>query len=256
MRSEFRLAIVALLAALVVTITVAPSGETAGRVVRSQLAGENVRLTLPTGSGDPRGLVIWFHGQGGNVNDRIDGPWLGALVRNGYAIASSDFHLQSWGNPESTEDATLLIDWARQQIDAPIVLWVSGSMGGAVSLNALVHGVEPPPCWYGVKPAINLRKMGNVPTATRYIGEAYDGEVPADRNPIDNLDRLPDDVRYRVVASEGDDWVPIFQNAGPLVSTLEERGAEASYFLAEGPHMDPSHWDAADLVAFADSCAE
>lgn len=249
-----RFAVVALLAALVVSVTQGPTGELPGRVIRSELAGERVRLTLPTGSGDPKGLVVWFHGQGGNVNDRIDGPFVGALVRDGYAVASSDFHLQSWGNAESTADAARLIEWATQQLELPVSLWVSGSMGGAVSLNALVHGVERPACWYGVKPAISLTKMDAVPTATRFIGKAFAGDVPVDRNPIRNVDRLPTDVRYRVVASPDDTWVPMDQNAGVLVTGLENAGVEATYLLASGPHEDPSHWNSADLLDFAESC--
>ncbi|MGA8255491.1 MAG: hypothetical protein WB767_02855 [Nocardioides sp.] len=250
-----RLAIVAIIAALLVSVTQGPTGEVPGRVIRSELAGESVRLTLPTGTGAPKGLVVWFHGQGGNVNDRIDGPFVGALVRDGYAVASSDFHLQSWGNADSTDDATRLVEWAEQQIDVPVSLWVSGSMGGAVSLNALIHGVEPPECWYGVKPAISLTKMDAVPTANRFIDEAFGGEVPLDRNPIRNVDRLPAEVRYRVVASPDDTWVPMGQNAGVLVTGLEQQGVEATYLLASGPHEDPSHWNSADLLEFAESCS-
>ena len=98
-----RVAVVAVLAVLVSVLTAGASGETAGSVVRDNLNGEDVRLTLPTGSGPPKGLVIWFHGQGGGVNDKIDGPFLRTLTREGYAIASSEFHLQAWGNAETTD---------------------------------------------------------------------------------------------------------------------------------------------------------
>ncbi|CAN5695611.1 hypothetical protein BH11ACT8_BH11ACT8_27730 [soil metagenome] len=262
-----RVAVVALLAVLVSVFTIGPSGEQgvdgaegeAGTVIRSKLGDvgdeQNVRLSLPTNVVQPRGLVIWFHGQGGNVNDRINTPFLTSLLRNGYAIASSDFHLQSWGNAASTDDATRLIAWAEEQTGAPVTLWVSGSMGGAISLNALTHGVEVPPCWYGVKPALSLTMMDAVPTGNRFIKLAYGGEVPVDRNPVRNFDALPSDVRYRVVASPDDQWVPIGENGGALLSKLDQRGVEVSYLPATGPHEDPSHWDAEDLVTFADSCA-
>ncbi|WP_370248072.1 alpha/beta hydrolase family protein [Nocardioides sp.] len=251
-----RAAIVALLALLVIGLTTAASGEKAGRVVRSELAGESVRLDLPTGDGRPKGLAVWFHGQGGNVNDRMQGPWLSALRRDGWAIASSDFHLQSWGNAASTDDVQRLTAWASEQVGLPVTLWVSGSMGGSVSLNALLHGEARPRCWYGVKPAISLKRMDAVPTADRYIAEAFGGDVPPDRNPVFNVDALPRDLVYRVVASPEDTWVPLDENGGALVSQLDALGVDVSYLPAEGPHEDPSHWDSVDLVAFANGCLE
>lgn len=241
-------------ALLVALLSCAPTGEQVGATVRSELAGESVRLTLPTG--DPKGLVVWFHGQGGNVNDRIDGPFLSALRRDGWAIASSNFHAQSWGNPASTNDAALLLKWADKQIGMRPTLWVSGSMGGAVSLNAMLHGVPAPPCWYGVKPAIALTQMQAVPGGPGFIRTAFGGPVPPERNPVANLHALPVQTRYRVVSSKQDRWIDYDENAGLLVRSLAARGARVSELTASGLHDDPSHWNAADLVAFADSCLE
>ncbi|MBS42992.1 MAG: hypothetical protein CMH83_07535 [Nocardioides sp.] len=255
LRTALVVVFAALLSLLVVGVTVAPSGETAGRTVRSTLDGEKVRITFPTGEARPKGLAIWFHGQGGNVNDRVDGPFLSALVRHGYALASSDFHLQSWGNEASTADTLALVEWAEEQAGVPVTLWVSGSMGGSISLNAMRFGAPVPPCWYGVKPAVSLTQMDRVPTARKYIAAAYGGEVPVERDPVRNTDGLPVDVRYRVVASPDDKWVPIDENGGAVASRLAARGAEVTYFLAHGAHNDPSHWDATDLVNFANACA-
>ncbi len=249
-----RVAVVAVLSLVLSLLTSAPSGETAGGVVRDTLEGQPARLTLPTGDGPPKGLVMWFHGQGGSVNDRVDGPFLRALTRDGYAIASSSFHNQSWGNAASTDDALRLTAWAEEQVGLPVSLWVSGSMGASISLNALLHGVDPPTCWYGVKPAISLNRMDAVPTGNKYISLAYGGAVPADRNPVRNVASLPADVRYRVVASPDDPWVPINENGGALISQLDARGVDATYVAASGPHEDPSHWDSGDLVDFANSC--
>lgn len=250
-----RVAVVALLALVVSLLTGAPSGTIAGATIRTELNGEPARLELPTG-GDPRGLVMYFHGQGGGVDDRIDGPFLRGLTRAGYAVASSSFHDESWGNEASTDDTERLTAWAEEQVGLPVTLWVSGSMGGAISLNALLHGDARPACWYGVKPAISLNQMDAVPTGRRFITAAYGGNVPPDRNPVKNLAELPTDVRYRVVASPDDDWVPIDQNGGALVSQLDARGVDVSYLAATGAHQDPSHFDTGDLVEFADSCSD
>ncbi len=249
-----RTVVVALLVVLIVALTTGASGEKAGSVLRGELAGQSVRLTLPTGDGKPKGLVVWFHGQGGNVNDRADGPFLEALRRDGWAIAASDFHAESWGNPASTEDARLLTEWAEGEADVPTVLWVSGSMGGAVSLNAMTHGVTPPPCWYGVKPAIALTEMDEVPGGPRYINSAFGGRVPDDRDPVANVDRLPMETRYRIIASEEDQLVLFRENAEPLARGLAARGADVTGLYATGTHDDPSHFNATDVVDYANSC--
>ncbi len=252
MRSAFVIA----LALVAVLLTTGATGQPPSETLRGSLAGQEVRLTTPGEGIEPRGLVVWFHGQGGNVNDRIDGPWLDALRRNGYAIASSNFHAQSWGNPASTRDAELLVDWAEEKTGLPVTLWVSGSMGGSVSLNALIHGVKPPRCWYGVKPAIALTEMDEVPGGPGFIFKAFAGKVPPDRNPVANVAGLPVEVRYRIVASRGDQWVIFKENAGPLSSGLRSRGADVTQLVVEGFHDDPSHFNARDLVAYADSCLD
>ncbi len=249
-----RVTLIAILAMVVVALTAASSGEQAGTIVRSELNGQPARLALPTGH-EAKGVVIWFHGQGGDVDAHADNPFLTTLHRDGYAIASSSFHLKSWGNPASTEDTRALVEWAERLADAPVVLWVAGSMGGSVSLNAMLHGVDPPPCWYGVHPAISLDDMDSVPGAPKNILRAYGGRPPTDRDPIRNVSRLPQDVRYRVVASPQDPLVDYDENVTPLVSGLKTRGAEVTSLPVTGDHEDPSHWNAQDLLDFAEACA-
>lgn len=245
---------VVLAAFLLVGFAPATGGEQPGSVVRATIDGQRVRLSLPPGDGTPKGVALWFHGQGGGVDHRVGSPWLEALRRDGWVIASSDFHSTSWGNAASTVDTQQLVDWARDETGLDVRLWVSGSMGGAVSLNALNFGVDPPPCWYGVKPAISLTQMDNVPGGRKFIAGAYVGGVPAERDPVRNLGSLPEQTRYRVVASKDDHWVRYDENTEPLIVTLLERGLEVSLLPARGLHADPSHWNAPDLVGFADSC--
>ena len=245
---------VVVVALLAVAALTASSGERDGSVVRSSLAGQAVRLSLPSGGGTPRGIALWFHGQGGGADHRVESPWLEALRRDGWVIASSDFHETSWGNEVSTDDTQRLIDWAEAHTGLEVELWVSGSMGGAVSLNALNFGVQAPTCWYGVKPAISLTQMDNVPGGRKFIASAYDGTVPTERDPVRNLASLPLDIRYRVVASKDDSWVLYRENSEPLIATLVDRGADVSLLPARGLHDDPSHWDAHDLTSFADDC--
>ncbi|MEJ7832589.1 MAG: hypothetical protein WKF79_06725 [Nocardioides sp.] len=244
------------LAVSAVGFTTVSSGELPGTNIRTSLDGESVRLSMPSGDGTPKGVALWFHGQGGNANNRVESPFLEALRRDGWVIASSDFHSTSWGNPESTEDTRRLINWAQAQTGLEVKLWVSGSMGGAVTLNALNFGIEAPPCWYGVKPAISLTQMDRVPGGPRFIESAYAGPVPPDRDPVRNLGTLPISTRYRVVASEADHWVIYDENTAPLILALSLIGADVSLLEATGLHEDPSHWNADDLKKFANSCVD
>lgn len=245
---------IAVLALFLVGVATASSGERTGKVETTKLAGQSARLSFPSGSGTPKGIALWFHGQGGNAANRVQGPWLESLRRAGWVIASSDFHFTSWGNAASTEDARRLVAWAEAETGLEVKVWVSGSMGGAVALNALNFGVQPPPCWYGVKPAISLTQMENVPGGRKFIAAAFNGKVPADRDPVRNLESLPTSTRYRVVASQDDHWVLYDENAGPLIRTLTGLGADVSLLRATGLHEDPSHFNAQDLVQFAESC--
>lgn len=246
-----------LIAVLLVLATATATAEApTGSVIYGRVKGQDVRLSMPP-TRDPKGIAIYFHGQNGGVDNRMDEPWLQALVRDGWIVASSDFHTDSWGNEASTEDTTNLIAWAEEQTgNVPIKLYVSGSMGGTVSLNAMTHAGLAPPCWYGVKPAVDLTKMDNVPGANRIISEAFGGPVPFDRNPVNLIDQMPTSTRYRMVTSPEDTWVKESENTGPLAAGLRARGAEVSVLTVHGTHDDPSHFDVDDLLGFAQSCED
>jgi dienelactone hydrolase len=241
---------------LVLATATATAEAPTGSVIYGRVKAQDVRLSIPP-TNDPKGIAVYFHGQNGGVDNRMDEPWLQSLVRSGWIVASSDFHTDSWGNEASTEDTENLIDWAEDQTGGqPIRLYISGSMGATVSLNAMTHGIAAPPCWYGVKPAVDLTRMDNVPGADRIIREAFGGDVPYDRNPVNTIDAMPTQTRYRMVTSPEDTWVRESENATRLAAGLQERGAEVSVLLVHGTHDDPSHFDVEDLVNFADTCAD
>ncbi len=98
--------------------------------------------------------------------------------------------------------------------------------------------------------------MDRVPAANRFIAEAYAGGVPDDRNPVKNIDDLPSDVRYRVVASPDDELVGLRLNGGALVYELDQRGVDVTYLASHGKHEDPSNFNGDDLVMFANACLE
>lgn len=247
----FVVAVIMVLATATATAE-APTGE----VIYDSFRGQDVRLSIPP-TADPKGVAVFFHGQTGGVDNRMDEPWLQGLMRSGWIVASSDFHTASWGNEASTLDTMDLVKWAEEETGEPVRLFVSGSMGGTVSLNAMTHGVEAPACWYGVKPAVDPTKMGDVPGAHRIIKEAFDGQpVPDDRNPAKNVDAFSTDTRYRFVASRNDQWVHYEENTGLLADALKARGADVSILEVTGTHDDPSHFDVADLVSWSADCGQ
>ena len=98
--------------------------------------------------------------------------------------------------------------------------------------------------------------MDNVPGGPRIIREAFGGEVPFDRNPVNTIGQLPTSTRYRMVTSPEDTWVRESENSGLLAAGLQARGADASVFEVHGTHDDPSHFDVDDLLEFAASCED
>ncbi|MBF4161632.1 alpha/beta hydrolase family protein [Nocardioides acrostichi] len=252
----FQVAAAAVLAMLLVFVTTGASGEHPAEKVETTLGDQKARVNLPP-TNRPKGVAIFFHGQGGNVNDKMEGPWLDALRRDGWVVASSMFHREAWGNPASTDDTNRLWDWATRQGGAPVKLYIGTSMGGSTSLDAMVYGKHHPECYYGVKVAVDMSTMGNVPGANGYIRKAYGGQpFPHDRNPINLANKLAKTgATFRFVASPYDPYVPYELNTEAMANRLKALGADVSVRPVQGPHDDPSHYSAYDLVKFANECA-
>ena len=49
-----------------------------------------------------------------------------------------------------------------------------------------------------MKPAVDLTKMQNVPGGPRIIKEAFGGDVPFDRNPVNTVDQRASRARRRL----------------------------------------------------------
>ncbi|MDZ7910274.1 MAG: hypothetical protein U5O16_00265 [Rhodococcus sp. (in: high G+C Gram-positive bacteria)] len=210
-----------------------------------------MRLDAPL-LGDNGAVALWFHGQGGDVDERMDGQWLNSLRERGWSVASGDLNRGNWGNPASVEAARNLANWASELSGKPVKLVVAGSMGGLVSLNAIKAGAVSTPCWYGIMPVVDIDAVGGVPGAAIQIESAYGGVPPASSNPASSP--LPENISYRIVASPGDIQVPKATN-GDRIRDLVSNPAVVSELSVTGDHGDLSHFNAADLDAFASKCA-
>lgn len=223
------------------------------RTVTDEVGGQQVRVDLPT-TGDAKAVAVWFHGQGGDVDTRMNEDWLNTLRGHGWAVASSDFHGNAWGNQASVETAADLVSWAEEQAGADVRLLVAGSMGALASLNALADGDVDAACWFGTMPVVDLNHIDAVPEAEDQVKDAYDGAPPASSNPAARLSELPASTRYFVVSSPDDTWVPAAQHADVLVAGLQAAGAPVDVAQASGEHGDASHFRSDDLGKFAAGC--
>jgi hypothetical protein len=248
-----RWGIAAALAALVLVSAGCSSTKNADgdRTITDTVNGQPVRVDMPAGK--TKGLAVWFHGQSGDVSTRMNEPWLNKLRVEGWAVASSDFHKDAWGNADAVAATSALVDWASEKAGTPATLYVAGSMGGVNSLNTMVNTSDDPKCWYGTMPVVDLENVGSVPKSAEQISAAYGSTIPASHNPAQNIDQLPD-AKYRVLSSLSDTWVPAISNSDVLVAGLSAAGKEVSTRRASGEHGDPSHFNASDLAAFAASC--
>ena len=216
------------------------------------LNGQNVRLDLPTG-GTAVGLAVWFPEQEGTADTRMNEAWLNAIRADGWAVASSDYHGNSWGNANAVQDTKDLIGWAQGQSGQPARMFVASSMGATTSLNTLIGGASPS-CWYGAGPVVDLNTISAVPNSASEIAVAYPGASSAAGNPAGRLAALPPTTKYRIIASAGDTLVPPLLNGDTLEAYLATSGYNVTSRTATGQHGDPSHFSAEDLRIFARGC--
>jgi hypothetical protein len=219
--------------------------------IRETVNGQAMRVDLAPG--EPKGLAIWFHGQGGTADTRMNEDWLNTLRINGWAVASSDFHGNAWGNEDAVADVAALTKWAADKTGRAATLYIAGSMGGLTSLNSMTHGGNAPKCWYGTMPVVDQTTVTHVPDASQQIIAAYGASVPSGSIPARNIGKLPS-AKYRILSSTDDTWVPARSNADVLTVGLRVPGREVSTLTVKGEHGDPSHFNSADLLAFAGSC--
>ena len=229
-----------------------PANADGERTIMAKLNGQTVRIDLPTG-GTPVGTALYFHGQGGDANGRMNASWLNSIRARGWAVASSDYHRSAWGNAAAVQDTKDLMAWAQEKSGQPVRLFIAASMGSTTSLNTLIDGASPS-CWYGVDPVVDLSTVGSVHNSAQQIAEAYAGVLLSSGNPAAHLAALPLTTRYRIVASPGDTMVPAASNANSLEAYLSTAGFTVSSMTVSGEHGDASHFNGRDLAAFAVGC--
>lgn len=199
---------------------------------------------------NPIGVAVWFHGQNGDIDSRLDDPMLRNLVNDGWVVAASEMRGNNWGNHESVEDVTRLVEFAQEKTDARTVLFAAASMGGVASLNSIRFGQVEATCWWGTMPVVDLDAAAeSVPNAREEMSAAFGETAIEPYNPSSG--DLPA-ARYRILWSPDDITVVASENAALLEGMVS---SELTFKEVTGPHNSPAHFDADDLREFAASCA-
>lgn len=217
-----------------------------------KIGGQRAVITSPDAPTD-RAVVI-FHGSGENAVTGQDG-WTVRIVREllpaGYTVASSDAHLQAWGNKASVKDYRALIAELKSR-GLTRIYFLAVSMGGLPALQ-LVDSIKPEAV-VGIYPACNMKAIYQrgqyAEKISRAFGVKWTGkldwpkvEMKTGRNlsPID-----PKNVRGMPVAfwaSPGDRDVPKATNTDVCAANMKRRGAVVTVNSSTGKHGDESNFD-------------
>lgn len=232
-----------------------PPVQLPGTLERFAAGGTPAALYLP--DGDPRGVLIYHHGAGEDLDDLLarqrDGSLVDRVLEAGWAVAASQAHGDHWGNQASVDANAALWEAVDQRLDVDDVVLLAHSMGGLSSLSCVVAGCVPDvDGWIGIYPLVDPRTMAQssiAAGAVPAIEEAHGGEPPTRLIPLENVDLLVD-VPMLVWASPDDEVVPMEHNAAELARRVEAAGGDADLRVAQGGHGHPSHYDIDAVLAF------
>ncbi len=208
-------------------------------------------------------LCIYFHGTGENhdsfLGDANEKTVVDELLNRGYAIVSSDFHGDNWGNQDALNDLQSLILDLSNRISITSIVAIGQSMGAVASLNAIHKLLYPISAWVGIYPVCSLAdQYAFVAGHTTQINTAYgipgSGTYAAQTAGFDPLLAEADKfsgVPMLFFASEGDTLVRKAQNTDALVSHLASY-AQTQVVVHTGDHGDASAFQPTAVADFFD----
>jgi pimeloyl-ACP methyl ester carboxylesterase len=143
----------------------------AAAVETGEINGAQFRLEVPEGWNGV--LVMYCHGYSatpGRFESAKPNPVLGALVKEGYAVAQSGYAAGGWAIPEAVQDTEALRRHFIRQYGAPKETYVTGhSMGGFLTMlmveqfptaydgGLALCGPLAPITWFGTRRVFDLR---------------------------------------------------------------------------------------------------
>ena len=201
---------------------------------------------------NPRGLVIYLHGYGGDhlslQRGDDEGRVAQRLVADGYVVAASDAHGDAWGNAASQQDyVDLAAELTRRYATPRTFLWAE-SMGTLAALHLLAG--DRIPGLAGLAAVCPLTDLGFVVDGQfqLLVRQAYGGRLPTgtqDPAQLPAEDFRGDHIRFYVASH--DQTVPTELNAGPFTARVGSV-ADVSTVPCQGGHIDPSCFQPDDLT--------
>lgn len=219
-------------------------------------SGQLLRFQHRRGAPRDAPLAVYLHGRNGTADDRAGTPWLTDLNDAGWVVAGGQLHDNHWGGPGSVAGLAELFAAADRFTTAPVVLLIGGSMGALAALNWIRFGDRPVGGAYLVQPCCSLSDCRDDADHRAEIDAAYTGGDLHRWDPLlADAAEFSAGVRYRFVSSADDRLIRADAHAARLADRLAPIGPrENSTLRVSGDHGDPSHFDPADLVAFAGRC--
>jgi pimeloyl-ACP methyl ester carboxylesterase len=224
--------------------------------VSGDIDGDQYRIWTPT-TGAHETLIVFCHGSGeslagGWVHNSVDGRRQISMraLSEGYSVAYCDARGESWGNQSSVDAVSALVARARSlNPGLTKVIFYGHSMGGAVSVNAVVRGgISGVAGWMGTDAVANLQSLYDHGYTGVYdaYGVAPDGSdfaaKTAGYDPIYHPASAFAGLRMRWYASPDDTAVTKSDNSDTLHAVAESTAAEAVIVTQSGVHGSPFHF--------------
>lgn len=210
-------------------------------------------------------LIMFQHGSGDTQLALTTSPiatqdaCTQALLDAGYIIAISNAYGNNWGNDNGVAANNELYAYMAANYTITRVCAWSQSMGGLAGLNGVLDGTIPYKGWLGSYPVCNLWWMytngwNHVIDAAYGINGTPYAVATAGHDPVLHAANTYNGLRMRFYASAGDISVSKTDNSDQMAALVTGHATECDVVACTGTHGDPSHFQAADYLAFFNRC--
>lgn len=245
-----------------------PAGQGAAPYVSAtDSAGINIRTWVPPNP-KPTGntLVIWSHHHTGTeaiTPSFFAYPLIHAAINEGYIVAASRMHGDSWGNASALTDLTNLYNHVNAIWPVDKVILVGASMGGLATSLAIPFAAVPniKGC-IGIDAVFSLANMHANSSYTTTVRTAYgvasDGSDYATKTAgHDPMLRPAADfgaVPWRFYVTDSDALVPPGPHSDAFSAKVAATAPEETVIRHLEGHLTPTAIRPADVMAFIKRC--
>lgn len=230
--------------------------------------GVDIRVLVPgnhaVGASYP--VVLYHHGQGETYTavtaDTLKLGVVRNLLGNGYIVAGSSQHGNSWGSDAGTADMLHLYNYIIANYGSTLrTIQFSQSAGGPSGLlcSTVDFAVPLTKGWFGIYPCCDLAWCyangfdADIDTAYGIDGTPY-ATATAGHDPVLLAATKFDNLRMRFYASDGDLVVHKPDNTDVLRTLVTGHATELALVTCTGTHGDPTHFRPTDVSAFCARC--